>query len=82
MVLAVGLVQQVLVLERVWVFWLVLGWVGVISLLGSGLNSRCLFMGTQSEQLLFIRQDTLFRGELENADCQVGRCVQQERIGG
>ena len=39
-------------------------------------------MGTQSEQLLFKRQDTLFRGELKNADCQLGRYVQQERVGG
>ena len=59
----------------------VYGWVGVASLLGSGPNSRCWFMGTQSEQLLFKRQDTLFRGELENADCRVGRYIQQERVG-
>ena len=39
-------------------------------------------MGTQSEQLFFERQDTLFQGELKNADCQVGRYVQQERGGG
>ena len=59
----------------------VCGWVGVASLLGSGPNSRCRVTGTQSEQFLFKRQDTLFRGELENADCRVGRYVQQECIG-
>ena len=53
-----------------------------MSLLGSHPNSRCRFTGMQSKQLLFKRQDTLFQGELENTDCQVGRYIQQERIGG
>ena len=48
------------------------GWVGIVSLLGSRPNSRCWFMGTQSEQLLFKQQDMLFQGELENANCRVG----------
>ena len=39
-------------------------------------------MGTQSEQLLFERQNMLFQGELENANRQVGRHVQQEHVGG
>ena len=47
-------------------------WVGVVSLLGSGPNSRCQFMGMQGKQLLFERQDALFQGELENAYCLVG----------
>ena len=58
--------------------WSICGWVGVMSLLGSGLNSRCWFTGTQSEQLLFERQDMLFQGELENAHCWVGQYVQQK----
>ena len=58
------------------------GWTGVTSLLSSGPNSRCQFTGTQSEQLLFERENTLFRGELENANCRVGRYVQQECVGG
>ena len=52
--------------------WSVCGCVGVASLLGLGPNSRCQLTGTQSEQLLFERQDMLFQGELENAYCRVG----------
>ena len=47
--------------------------VRVMSHLGSGPNSRCWFMGTQSKQFLFEGLDTLFQGELEKAYYRVGQ---------